>query len=238
MSKWASDKENNHDGWLKEMNDLGYSDMWVSPQIDWSIDSEDDWHYNKYWDTEGYDENYKLRINDWAYISASYSSEKTMTEWVFRFGYDISNPDDYAWYGVHNEDEDIPGWVDVLKEDQYEIRDINGERIPVIDLDVHTVYFRVRWLVTCRDFDDVDTKVASEWSATAAVGKEEVSEAEVSSQEESKAPESKADSAIAEKTEKSSFPWWIIILIILMLNNIIVIIVLLNRKKKDEENKG
>ncbi|MBR1392781.1 MAG: hypothetical protein IJ561_02990 [Ruminococcus sp.] len=68
--------------------------------------------------------------------------------------------------------------------------------------------------------------------------KEEVSEAEVSSQEESKAPESKADSAIAEKTEKSSFPWWIIILIILLLIIIIVIIVLLNRKKKDEENKG
>jgi hypothetical protein len=56
MSEWSSRKSSDYDAVMEELNELGYDDLWIVPQIDWSIVSTDDWHYNQYWDTEGCDE--------------------------------------------------------------------------------------------------------------------------------------------------------------------------------------
>lgn len=190
MSKFTSDNNTNHEQWERTIHELGYDDLWINTQIDWSIDSENDWHYNKYWDTEGYDENYNLQLGDWAYISQSYGEETTMTEWIFRFGGDIENPDYTDWNGIHNDDADIDGWKDVLKEDQYDvIEEPDGTKTAKIDLSKHTVYTRVRWLVTCRPIDGSgDKKVASEWSKTAAIGKDAQETFEPLKAEDLKAP--------------------------------------------------
>ena len=172
MSEFFSDKDNNYDQWLAELNAEGYDDMWVTAQIDWSIDSAEDWHYNEYWDTEGYDEDYHMRLGEWAFISCAYSCEQSMSEYIFRFGYDIDDPDDRYWTGSHEGSDDYDGWKDVL-EGKYDEVKIDGVNCAKIDLDKHTIYARVRWLVTY-DLPDEGGRhtLGSEWSEAAAIGKD------------------------------------------------------------------
>lgn len=178
MSDWSSRKENDYDNWLKEINDLGYDDVWINTQIDWSIDSKDDWHVNEYWTTDGYDDDYRQHLGEWAYIAQTYSPEISMSEWIFRYMGDPATPEDRTWFGLHKEGEKLDGWRDVLKEDQYEIlTDDEGNKYVKIDLEKHTIYTRVRWLVTMRTSGDdgKDIKATSDWSDVAAIGKDAVS---------------------------------------------------------------
>ena len=174
MSEWMnkmSDPET-HDAAVAELNKLGWDDMWATPQMDWSIDTQDDWHYNEYWDTEGYDKDNKQHLGEWAYTDFLESPDKTVTAWVFRDMGNAADPNDTWWFGVHNEDDDIPGWKDVLKEDQYTLIESDGEKHAKIDFTQHTIYVRMRYLVTCRPAEGDDVKIASEWSEIAAVGKD------------------------------------------------------------------
>ena len=171
MSEWTKRRETDFDAVMKEIGDLGYSDMWIQTQIDWSIDSQDDWHVNDYWLTDGYDKDYHMRLGDWAYISQSYSSETAMSEWIFRSMGNIDDKEDGVWYGRHSDSEDYDGWKDVLKEDQYDVVKGDGESHAKIDLTKHTIYTRVRWLVIART-EEKDIPVVSDWSEIAAVGKE------------------------------------------------------------------
>ena len=163
MSEWTKRRETDFDAVMKEIGDLGYSDMWIQTQIDWSIDSQDDWHVNDYWLTDGYDKDYHMRLGDWAYISQSYSSETAMSEWIFRSMGNIDDKEDGVWYGRHSDSEDYDGWKDVLKEDQYDVVKGDGESHAKIDLTKHTIYTRVRWLVIART-EEKDIPVVSDWS--------------------------------------------------------------------------
>lgn len=174
MSEWSSKKNSDYEAAIATLNEMGYDDLWITAQIDWSMDTQDDWHYNKFWDTGGYDEEYRLRVGDWAYVNSSYSDELTMSEWIFRYMGNTDDPNDFIWNGYRDEGGDnYTGWKDVLKKDQYEV--ISGESgsYAKIDFTKHTIYTRVRFLVTVRDLESgKDTRQASEWSETAAVGKE------------------------------------------------------------------
>ena len=81
MSEWSTKLANpeTHDAAVEKLGKLGIDDMWIQAQIDWSIDTQDDWHYNKYWNTEGYDENFVPRLGEWAYISETYSEDTAMS---------------------------------------------------------------------------------------------------------------------------------------------------------------
>ena len=119
MSEWSSRKESDYDNWLKEINDLGFDDVWITTQIDWSIDSQDDWKADEYWITDGYDKDFHQHLGEWAYTAQSYSAETTMSEWIFRYMGNIDDPEDTRWYGHHEGSDDYKGWGDVLKPDQY-----------------------------------------------------------------------------------------------------------------------
>ena len=178
MSEWSTRKYAEHDTVMEELAEMGYDDLWISPQIDWSIDSTDDWHCNRYWTTGGYDENYAQHLGDWAYLDMSYSAETVNNSWVFRGMGNAADPENATWYGVHDEGIDIPGWADVLKEGQYElIEDEDNEKYAKIDLTEHTIYFRVRYAVTVWTTETArrpseNVVVVSDWSKTAAVGKD------------------------------------------------------------------
>ena len=166
-----------HDKVVEELNKQGIDDLWVQPQMDWSIDSSDDWHYNKYWDTDGYDENQIQRLGDWAYTALSYYPDQTNESWVFRDFGNIEDPEDRVWHGSHNGSDDYDGWKDVLKEGQYAvIKTDEGESHAKIDFTKHTIHVRMRYLVIVRKSDEenglVDVPVASDWSGEALVGKD------------------------------------------------------------------
>ncbi|MBR4341104.1 MAG: hypothetical protein IKP88_00075 [Lachnospiraceae bacterium] len=159
-----------HDAAVAELESHGYSDLWVTPQMDWSVDNQTDWHYNKYWDTEGYDENYIPRLGDWAYTSFLNYAQRTNDAWVFRWMGNISDPEDVTWYGDH-ENANYDGWKDVLPEGCYTIVKDDDGSYAKFDFENHTIYVRMRFLVTIRT-DEEDIKVSSDWSNIAAVGKE------------------------------------------------------------------
>ena len=175
MSEWSKRKESEYETVMKELNAMGYDDLWINAQMDWSIDSQDDWHVNDYWLTGGYDKDFKQHLGDWAYISMNYSHETAMSEWVFRWMGNIEDPEDTLWYGRHQDGDDYKGWKDVLKEGQYEVIEGDGESHAKIDLTKHTIYTRVRWIVTVRPLSNEgaeDIAITSDWSEIAAVGKD------------------------------------------------------------------
>ena len=174
MSEWSSRKESDYDNWLKEINDLGFDDVWITTQIDWSIDSQDDWKADEYWITDGYDKDFHQHLGEWAYTAQSYSAETTMSEWIFRYMGNIDDPEDTRWYGHHEGSDDYKGWGDVLKPDQYTKVKNEDETNAKLDLENHTIYARVRWLVTLRPLDGNDRYVTSDWSDVAAIGKDAV----------------------------------------------------------------
>lgn len=156
---------------------LGYSDVWYDAQMDWSIDSTENWHYNAYWDSEGYDEKMCIRLGSWAYTSLGGSEEPINSAPVFCDMGNIDDTGNSAWYGRHAEGEDYVGWKDVLKEGQYEIAAEGDEHHAKINLREHTIYVRMRWAVTVMQPDGNETRdfrVFSGWSDIASIGRDAV----------------------------------------------------------------
>ena len=175
MSGWSKRKDDDNEAVMKELNKMGYDDMWIQTQIDWSIDSQDDWHADDYWLTEGYDKEFRQHLGDWAFISMSYSHDIAMSDWIFRWMGNIDDAEDRTWYGAHDEGNDYKGWKDVLKEDQYEVVKGDDESHAKIDLTKHTIYTRVRWLVVARPLDEENQQnisIPSDWSEVAVIGKD------------------------------------------------------------------
>ena len=175
MGDWIhrdSDPET-HDAVRKEVEDHGYTDLWVTPQMDWSVDNQTDWHYNKYWDTDGYDEDYVQHLGEWAYTDFLEGDEQVVTAWVFGYMGNINDPADTGWYGDH-ENADYDGWKDVLPEGCYKVIKDNDVSQASFDFENHTIYVRMRYVVTIRTEEEgkEEFKVASDWSEVAAVGKE------------------------------------------------------------------
>ena len=174
MSDWSnkmSDPET-QDAAVKALNKMGYDDLFYTAQMDWSIDSTEDWHYNEYWDTECYNGNYvKYHLGEWAYTYFQNTPEITNTDEVFQYLGDISDPEHELWYGRHADGEDVSGWKDVLKEGQYIVVDSAGQKNAYLNLTDHTVNVRMRWLVTGRRTDGNEVKIGSDWSEIVSVGK-------------------------------------------------------------------
>ena len=146
----------------------GYSELWIKGQLDWSVDSPNDWHYSQYWDTEGYDSDWNQHLGEWAYSNFAVTSAKIDSDQIFRSFGDPSDPKDPVWNGSGS----APGWKDVLKPEWYEVyTGTDGKQAVKIDLTKHQVYVRMRWLVTV-DSDDWEHEqyLSSPWSATATVG--------------------------------------------------------------------
>lgn len=153
------------------LQSMGYSDLWIHTQMDWAIDDPvNGWHYTKYWDTNGYDENENYRMSSWD--GDFWTNPLTTNDaWVLRYPGNLDNPEDAGWYG----NEYIPGVKDQLKEDQYEIRTKDDEKYVYIDWSKHTLYVRVRWNVAIREDSEEgihDSFIVSDWSEVAASGKD------------------------------------------------------------------
>ena len=181
MSEWASRLADpaTHNTVVKEIEAMGYEDVFYTAQMDWSIDSTEDWHYNKYWDSDGCDSENVQHLGDWAYTSFLQGNDISMDAWVFRDMGNIADPNDSVWYGSHHDSDDYLGWKDVLKEGQYTIvKTDESEQHAKIDLTNHTINVRMRWLVTVRKAGEPaegqtnEIRIGSDWSQIASVGKD------------------------------------------------------------------
>lgn len=181
MCKWASRVSDpaTHEETENELAALGYDSLSYTAQIDWSIDSTEDWHYNAYWDTDGYDSNYVQHLGEWAYTDFMPSDGIFNEGLVFSDLGSLDDPGDAAWNGRHEDGDDYTGWKDVLKEGQYSIVDtVDGGRQVKLDFDNHTVNVRMRWLVTAHkagepaDGNSGEIRIGSDWSQIVSVGKD------------------------------------------------------------------
>lgn len=157
------------------LNRLNVDDIWIDAQIDWNIDNTG-WHYNSYWDTDGYDEDYNLRTSEWDVVSVLLYPQTTNDCWITRGCGDINDPDNSTWNGWGTQ----PGLRDVLDQIQdiegtpcYTVID-NGDGTAdfTIDYSKHTVYARMRYFVTVRPTNGEEFKLFSDWSDSAAYGKD------------------------------------------------------------------
>lgn len=138
---------------IREQNNLDYLDFYA--QIDWSIDSKDDWKYHPNWDvlTTSVGDNLEGE-----YVNKSVSSDTTERILILDMNYK-PNPNSYKWKGLST----------FLKEDQYYI-DNNGE----VDIDwtQHTIYVRVRFVIYYKPKGGDKQYLISDWSSVAAYGKD------------------------------------------------------------------
>lgn len=158
------------------MADYDYDDISITTQVDWAVDDVDDevsgWHVNEYWNADygfGYDENYNIRVGEWDGVDLWVgNATETMNEhWITRYvSEDALNGDPETGR---------PGLKDQLRPEQYEYRYEDGEGSLYIDYTAHTVYFRMRFVVTTsRDTDEgtVFDYFYSDWSEPTCVGKD------------------------------------------------------------------
>ena len=157
---------------LAELAEIGIEDIWIESQLDWSIDNTTDWHYNKYWDTQGYDADYTQHLGEWAYTDLGYSLDSANSAWIMRYMGNTSDPDDERWYGTENS----PGWKDALGEGNYEIvKEDDDYSYAVINYDKHTVYFRMRYAAAYWAKDDPENivhRIFTDWTDPACYGKD------------------------------------------------------------------
>ena len=170
MSRWLASRED-WDACHAELVKIGYDDAAIGMQVDWSLDSPDDWHWSEVWDTFGYDEDNHYVLGDWAYAdyNCTLYPQLIQTGWIFDYKGDPTDPDSGRWNGG----EYSTGWKDVLTKDQYEVReDSEGEHYAFIDWTKHTLYVRVRWYMNLWPLEGERFTLFSDWSETAVAGKE------------------------------------------------------------------
>ena len=155
----------------------GLTDFWVNVQVDWAMDDVTDpvsgWHANDFWSTEneghylGYDNEWNLRVGPWDFVEIRLGAAKTVNaEWLFRY------VNEEEWNG--NSEAGTPGLKDQVRSGQISY---NSETGAVIDFTKHTLYSRARLVFVSVSYDeglenDVYSYQFSDWSATAAFGKD------------------------------------------------------------------
>lgn len=157
------------------VSSLGIDDIWVDAQIDWAIDNSG-WHYTQYWDTDGYDSDYRIRVSDWDVTSVLLYPQTSNSSWIMRGVGNINDTTNVAWYG----DETQPALKDQLDRitdgDGHKcytvVDDGEGEAHFEIDFDNHTAYARMRYFVTVRPIEGDDYRLFSDWSEAASYGKD------------------------------------------------------------------
>lgn len=146
-------------------------DISITTQVDWAVDDVNDsvsgWHCNEYWNADygfGYDSEYRIRVGEWDGVDLwiGNAADTVNKHWITR------GVTEEAFNG--NPDTKTPGLKDQLRPEQYTYED--GELR--IDYTQHTVFFRMRFVVTTSKDTEEGTKnqyFYSDWSNTAAVGK-------------------------------------------------------------------
>ncbi len=138
---------------IREKNNLDFIDFYI--QIDWSIDSKDDWKYHPNWDV------LKTSVGgdlEGEYIKKSLSSDTSERILILDMNYK-PNPNNYKWKGLST----------FLKEGQYYIDD-RGE----VDIDwtKHTIYARARFVIYYKPKEGDRQYLISDWSQVAVYGKD------------------------------------------------------------------
>ena len=130
-------------------------------QVDWSIDSENNWIYNEFkdkWDTISSD-NSKI----WDYSgcdgdeSARLTADKTQERDILKL------------YHAADKEWSESGLKERVAAYTYTLKDAYITDVPLIDLKHHTIYVRVRYAVETNKGEFM----LSDWSDTAAIGKDE-----------------------------------------------------------------
>ena len=151
-----------------------YNQIYLGIQIDWALDDVNDavsgWHHNAYWDaagatgTLGTDEDGKQQFSEWDVVDCGlYDTQIVNDIWLYR-GMNAG-----LWNGSEN-------WVGVkeqLRPSQYTA----NEHDEVVDLSIdwnqHTMYSRVRFVVTTYNDETNETEYTfSDWSTVVAYGKD------------------------------------------------------------------
>ena len=174
MTKFFKDCEDAHseDRFGEFIAKYGIDDISITTQVDWAVDDVNDsisgWHANDYWKGDygfGYDSEHRVRVGIWDGVDLwiGNCTETVNDHWVTR---GVAESD-------FNGDPEgmIPGLKDQMRADQYTYSD---EELR-IDYSKHTVYYRMRFVVTTyKDTEDgtKSTFYYSDWSNTASVGKD------------------------------------------------------------------
>lgn len=150
------------------INANGLATLKLTAQVDWAIDSPDDWHYNEYWDTEGLNAKKQKVLGDWAYIGIEPEKGRVQSVQIFEDFGNIKDKDNKAWKGTDT----LKGWKSVIPEALLSKNSDNEHSY--IDWTKHVLYIRVRYVVVTEDNDEEFKKNTyySDWSETAAFGKD------------------------------------------------------------------
>lgn len=162
------------DGTIEELYaQYGITELSMTTQVDWALDDVNDsvsgWHYTKYWDgyTDaygfGYDEEGRYRASSWDAVDywIGNATDVVNDHWIIR---GVSEDE------LNGDPETLtPGVKDQLKPEQYTY----GEDGLVIDFNEHTMYFRMRFVVTTFS-ENVEgpSYYYSDWSNVASIGKD------------------------------------------------------------------
>ena len=145
----------------------GLESLKVVAQIDWSLDNQNGWHYDEYWNTEGEDPDGHLLAGDWAYIDIDPGMKKVQSVKIFEDFGDPEDKDNKSWKGFGY----AKGWKDMFSEEQLKKNEENGHYY--VDWTEHTLYIRVRYAVVTEDNDEEHMRNCyfSGWSPVASFGK-------------------------------------------------------------------
>lgn len=157
------------------LKDYDFTDINITTQVDWAVDDVEDsvsgWHCNEFWNKTkdfglGYDNEGRIRVGEWDGVDlwVGNAAETVNDHWVLRY---VSED---AYNG--NPEEGRPGLKDQLRAGQYTYDPEEGIRI---DFNEHTVYLRMRFVVTTyKDTEEgtEETVYYSDFSNIASVGKE------------------------------------------------------------------
>lgn len=163
----------NEAAYLASRGITAYNEIYLGIQIDWALDDVNDavsgWHHNAYWDaaplgTLGTDEDGKQQFSEWDVVDCGlYDTQIVNDIWLYR-GMSAG-----LWNGSEN-------WVGVkeqLRPSQYTANE-HGEEVDLsIDWNQHTMYSRVRFVVTTYNDETYKTEhTFSDWSTVVAWGKD------------------------------------------------------------------
>ncbi len=116
-------------------------------QIDWSLDSQNDWKYHENWDTRG-----KGNADaEGEYVNEALYEDTTANRKILETCYRAEQ------------------WLTELDEGQYSL---NEDGQPVINYQEHTVYVRARFGIEYRPTGGENTFLFSDWSPVVAYGKD------------------------------------------------------------------
>ena len=150
-----------------------YDQIYLGIQIDWALDDVNDavsgWHHNAYWDaapcgTLGTDEDGKQQFSEWDVVDCGlYDTQIVNDIWLYRG----------MAAGLWNGSENWVGVKEQLRPSQYTYTEHDDDFEVRIDWTEHTMYSRVRFVVTTYNSETNETEhTFSDWSAVAAYGKD------------------------------------------------------------------